>query len=86
MIKGKTKKGFSYTISDTALDDWELLELLTKLDKGDTSAIVEVSMRLLGEEQYKRMKDFLRKDGKLKASDFVQEISEILSSSKETKN
>lgn len=86
MIEGKTKRGFDYTLNDDVLDDWDLLESLTKLDKGDTSAIVEVSMRLLGEEQYKRMKDFLRKDGKLKASDFVQEISEILLSSKETKN
>lgn len=86
MIEGKTKRGFDYILSDDVLDDWDLLESLTKLDKGDTSAIVDVSVRLLGEEQYQMMKDFLRKNGKLKASDFVQEISEILVSSKETKN
>lgn len=86
MVKGKTTKGFSYTISDAAMDDWELLESLTKLDSGDISAIVDASIRLLGERQYKNLKNFLRKKGRVKASDFIQEVTEIMASTKELKN
>lgn len=86
MVKGKTTKGFSYTISDAAMDDWELLELLTKLDKGEMSVIVDASIHLLGEKQYKNLKNFLRKNGRIKASDFIQEFTEIMTSTKELKN
>mgnify|MGYP000668221215 CR=1 FL=1 len=35
MIKGTTKSGFNYTIQEGALDDYELLEELREIDKGE---------------------------------------------------
>ena len=51
MIKGTTKSGFNYTIQEGALDDYELLEELREIDKGNTSQIVDVIEKIIASEQ-----------------------------------
>lgn len=46
MIKGTTKSGFDYTVQEEALDDYELLEELREIDKGNTSLVVDAISRL----------------------------------------
>lgn len=86
MIKGTTKSGFKYSISDDSLNDWELLKQLRELDKGKMGVIVDVVPMLLGEEQEKRLEDHCRKDGKIKVDLMFNEISEILNNSNAGKN
>lgn len=38
-----TSSGFRYKIDDEALDDWETLTLLKKVDDGDILAIIDVA-------------------------------------------
>lgn len=86
-MRGKTSTGFEYELSDSIKDDWNLLKLLRKIDKGEAQCIIDVSFRLLGDEQEERLEKFLEeKEGDVKASSMIREISEILNSNKTTKN
>ena len=49
-MKGKTKTGFEIEIKDSALDNWELVELWGEADKGNTTALISAMKILLGED------------------------------------
>ena len=61
MLKGTTKSGFPYEVSDEAMNDFELLEILAEVDKNPLLLPRLVNM-LLGEEQKKAFLDHLRTD------------------------
>lgn len=87
MVKGKTESGFEYELEDDILDDYELLELLHKVDGGDSGLIVDMVDKLLGTEQKNRLKDHIRNEaGKVSAKLLLKEVSEILSSNNPGKN
>lgn len=87
MIEVKTKSGFECTIDDEAVNDWELLELLQRIDDGDMTAIVKTLPKLLGEEQAKALKEHLRNaNGRVPMDKMVAEITEIMNGSREGKN
>lgn len=86
MNKIKTSSGFECQISQDMLDDWDLLEILRSFDKGNPQLVIDAFEMLLGTDQYNRLKEHLRKDGKLKATDMMKEFSEIMSNVKEIKN
>ncbi len=81
-----TASGFSLRISSEAMDDWDLLEVLRKLDQGEAHLVIDAFKILLGNEQYEKLKEHLRKDGKLKASDMMNEFADIMTKAKEIKN
>lgn len=86
MLKGTTASGFEYCIADEALDDYELLESLNGLTKGNVAEITDVVDMLLGEEAKAELKAHLRgKNGRVKASDMMAEVLEIIKGSKEGK-
>lgn len=79
MIKGTTKSGFNYTIQEGALDDYELLEELREIDKGNTSLIVDVIEKIIGSEQKEQLKKHVRDEtGRVSIKRMVDEIGEIL--------
>lgn len=87
MLKGKTETGFEFEIDDEVLDDWELLEILQEIDDGNIGKLAKAIVFLLGEEQYEKLKDFIKKrDGKIKASVMIDEFTSIMNSNKEVKN
>lgn len=87
MAEVKTKSGFNANIADDVSDNWELLEAFREVDKGNSGAIVDVAPLLLGKEQTKDLKEHLRnKNGIVKATDMVAEITEIMESLSATKN
>lgn len=86
MIKGKTSSGFEYKVEDDSLDDYELLEVLQKIDEGNGGLVPKMITLLLGEEQKERLKEHVRKDGKVSASAMMDEISEILEKNTAGKN
>lgn len=85
MIEGITKNGFKYSISDEALDDMELLDALTELDEGKTTAYKQAISSLLGEDQRKALYEHVRnKDtGRVSAKKVFEAFAEILESAKE---
>lgn len=78
-MKGKTESGFAYELPDDAMDNYELLEALTDIEKGDARKIVDAVGLLLGEEQKKALKEHLReKDGRVSTRAMWQEVTDIL--------
>ena len=87
MITGKTNSGFEFKIQDENLDDWELLESLTNVDKGNISVIPSVALALLGEEQLNCLKSHVKGiHGRVSMNVMFQEIFEILHSTDQGKN
>lgn len=86
MAEIKTSSGFKAKILDDAMDNWELLEAFRAIDQGKTGAIVDVAPLLLGEKQFEALKEHLRdKNGKIRATDMVTEIAEIMQGAESTK-
>lgn len=87
MIKGKTSSGFEYGLDDDVLDDYELLEMLCDVDKGNTSLVVDVVKKLLSPEQEKNLREHVRsKKGRVSAKKMIEELGEILASGNTGKN
>lgn len=85
MICGKTDSGFEFTLEEEVLDNYELLETLAEIDKGNYGKLTEMTTLLLGEEQKDSLKEHVRNDkGKISIKKMMDEISEIFKSAKET--
>lgn len=73
--------GKEWTVPESALDDFELLDDLGELENGNAARLPRVMRRLLGDD-YKRALDGLRDDdGRVRigpASDFVRSLLEGL--------
>ena len=77
MIKGSTKSGFEFEINDSALNDWELLELIDEIDEKPT-VMIRVAKKLLGEESYILLKKHCTVDGKVLMDRMMSEITDIM--------
>lgn len=79
MIEGKTASGFEYHISEDVFDDYELLQNIAELSKGNDVCFVPVVRCLIGEEQENALKAHLRKrDGRVKTTAMTTEIVEMI--------
>ena len=86
MIAGKTTSGFEFTIEDSALDDWELLEVLADIDDGKTQKIGSAVKMLLGSEQAEALKEHCRnEEGRVPTSAMMKEIGDIFVALKENR-
>ncbi len=88
MITGKTKSGFEFEIDGEIFDDYEFLELLCKIDEGDSSLTIKMVDKLMGTtEQRERLKNHIRNEaGKVSAKRMIEEVMEIFTATKEGKN
>lgn len=88
-MKGKTKTGFEIEMKDSALDNWELVELWGEADKGNATALISAMKTLLGEDGYHAFKEHVRSlsnDGVVHATKMREELSSFMSSIKNGKN
>lgn len=86
MLKGTTRQGFEFCLDDSVMDDWELLELLREIEKGNTSIVVDALCYLLGSEQYEKLKESVRAEGKITITGMVNALEDILGANEESKN
>lgn len=87
MVKGETSTGFAYELPEDAFDDYELLEVLRKIDKGESGYIVDMIDMLFSKEQITALKEHIRKEnGKVSARALMQEVGEIFQNTKNGKN
>ncbi len=87
MVKGETSTGFTYELPEDAFDDYELLEVLRKIDKGESGYIVDMIDMLFSKEQITALKEHIRKEnGKVSARALMQEVGEIFQNAKNGKN
>lgn len=86
MIKGKTKSGFAYEISESRLKNFELVELLADVDKNPL-LLPKLVKVMLGDELADKLKEHLRDDeGLVDLEKVNEEIAEIFESQKQLKN
>lgn len=84
---GKLKDGFEVEVDEKAVDDWEYLKLLRRIDKGESSLIIDASEILLGgEEQVDRLAEHLKVEGRTSILSMIEALQEIMSSVNELKN
>lgn len=84
----KTESGFEYSLSDTVKDDFELVEVIQEFTEGNKLVAPTLIKRLLGPEQYDRLKEHCRKGGIVSTAQMLNEATEILNDKgdKELKN
>lgn len=76
-MKGTTKSGFEFSISDERLDNMELIDALGELENNPL-AVSKVCTLLLGEKLKAELYDHVRNDeGIVPASSIEKEIAEI---------
>lgn len=81
MIEGKLSNGFEYSIEKDSFDDWELLEILERIDEGDQKLIVKAFPMILGERQFASLKEHIRNaKGRVSIVEMVSCFSEIMDS------
>lgn len=87
MKTGKTSTGFEFKIEDDVLDDYELLEVISEVDRGDYGKVTEMVEMLLGTEQKEKLKEHVRNEnGKVSAAKIMDEVKDIFEASNEIKN
>lgn len=87
MITGVTSSGFAFELDDNAADNYEILDALVKIDRGESTRIVDVVDSLLGEEQKEKLMEHIRNEkGRVSASGMIKETFEIFEKCKEIKN
>lgn len=75
----QTKSGFDFELQPNALDDWELMEDLGAVtaENPDFSAASSVFVRLLGKDQYAKLKEHVRDNGKVSVKAMLAELENI---------
>lgn len=89
MVEGILKNGFCYRIEDEALDDYEMFEKLCAIDRdsNNISLVTEIFTDLLGVEQYKALKEYMRSEsGRISTTRMVEALHELLEADEEVKN
>lgn len=87
MLTGKTKSGFEFEIDEEILDDYDFLELLCRIDEGESALVIKMVDRLLGAEQKEKLKNHVKTEtGRVSAKRLLEETMEIFNATKEGKN
>lgn len=76
-----TIRGIEVSVDPDALDDWELIEVVSALDSGDNSAMLAlpaVVRRLLGNATYEQVKNACRdENGRVSAEAMGEFVGEL---------
>ena len=72
------KNGFELSLDNSALDNWELLEVLAEIDGGKSTLITKAFPMLVGKEQFEKLKEHMRTNGKISIAQMVDTFSEIM--------
>ena len=86
MIKGTTKSGFKFEISDENINDYELFEVMSEIDENPL-LLPKLLKMLLGTEQKDALIEHLRgENGKVSMESIQAAITEIFAGTKPVKN
>ena len=89
MVEGTLSNGFKFQIEDERLDNYETFEKLCMIDNDNEKLglIVEVYNDLLGEDQYKALKEHIKKqDGRISTIKMFELMQELFAYDGDLKN
>ncbi|WP_276814032.1 hypothetical protein [Faecalibaculum rodentium] len=82
-----TSTGFEYQLPEGWANDWDLIEYITDMTDENPSGMVHLLRKLLGPEQYKALKEHVRKtNGAVTTSAMIAEMNDIMGNGTEAKN
>lgn len=82
-MKITLKDGYEVTVNEPALNDWRLLKMLRKVDKGESGLIVDIAELLLGgEEEVDKLAEHFNQS----SEDIISAITEVITTVGELKN
>ena len=85
-MKGKTSKGFEFEVSEEALDNMELVEIIAGVDENPL-LFPKLCEMMLGKEQKRRLYEYFRtEDGRVPIEDISDTVQEIFNTSDDSKN
>lgn len=77
-MKGTTSTGFNYEFDETLFEDLEFIELLAEADENGMQ-FPKFLVRLLGDEQKKKLYDHVRSEsGRVSILDVKREVVEMM--------
>ncbi|MBQ6035776.1 MAG: hypothetical protein IJL43_00555 [Lachnospiraceae bacterium] len=83
-MKIKTSDGFVCEVNEEALGDWELVEKLIEVDKGNPAVLPDVMKDMFGEDGYQAAKEHVRTEkGRVPTAKLSALFFEILGKAKE---
>lgn len=86
-MRAKLGDGYEITINDGCANDWNFLKLLRRIEKGESSLIVDVAEVLLGsEEEVDKLAEHLEVNGVTPTDAMVEALTELMESVNELKN
>ena len=86
VIKGVTKQGFRYAISQERLENFELVEVLSEVDT-NPMLLPKLIKLLLGDRQAENLKNFLRdEEGFVSTKKIGEVVTEIFNNQDKLKN
>lgn len=81
------KDGYKVNVDENCSNDWNFLVKLRKIEKGDSSLIVDVAETLLGtEEELEKLVKHLEVDGRTSISAMADALAEIMEAAGPVKN
>lgn len=75
------KNGFSCTVDEAALDDWDVFEIICAVDSGDVAKLPAMIKAFLGAEQCAALVEHIKKTsptGKCSVSAMSEVIAEVM--------
>lgn len=76
--KGTLSNGFKYEIDDEIMDDMEMVEAVAEAQGENPLAVATVIKMALGEDQKKRLYDYIRNDkGRVPVQKAVESLTEM---------
>ena len=85
MINGKTKSGFEFTISERALDNYELLETVSEAQENPL-IVPKILGMLLGDDKKRLIEHVREDDGVVPAEKMMEELADIFDATPDSKN
>lgn len=86
-MKVKTSAGFSCEIDEEALGDWETVERLIDVEKGDLRILPDVMKDLIGEDGYEGAKNFVRTEkGRVPTQKLTELFYEVLTAARSSES
>lgn len=90
MVKGITTTGFEYVVDERKAKDWELVEIVARMQKADNdikvfACVIDVIDFLIGEDQKERLKEHCRNlYGYADSEKITEEVFEIVKAARQT--
>lgn len=77
MVKGVTQSGFEFELNADALNTWEAVDMLSRIEDGEMLVFPRFVRLALGNEQAKALAEHLKKCGKPTLEDMQHEIEDM---------